>query len=329
MPRFPRAILAAIALSPVLVAVPASFPPPAMGVGPLPACRIDDILTIPRGYDDWRITLVDWILSVGPDYKPPDLVSVSEAGVTGGGQIREVAFDDLKAMANAARTDGTPLGNVSSYRSYKTQVALFDSYVKDYGFKKAITFSARPGHSEHQLGLVIDFAAAGSTDFVSGADPTGRWLARNAWKYGWLLSYPNGKKAVVCYRYEPWHYRYVGRELAKEIHDSGLTIREYLWSHYTTVDPTTGEPVSTAEPSGSPAASPSEPGPSTPAPSPATSAPSSAASAIPTPVPSAPATSPATTSLGLEAPLVIAAVVLVGAIGGFAAFGWRRRTRRS
>src|SRR5262245_7105677 len=81
-----------------LLAMPAASPVPALGVGPLPACRIDDILTIPRDYDSWQTTLVDWILSVGPDYKPPDLVSISAAGVTGGGQIRKVAFNDLMAM---------------------------------------------------------------------------------------------------------------------------------------------------------------------------------------------------------------------------------------
>jgi D-alanyl-D-alanine carboxypeptidase len=331
MPRFPRALLAASALGASLLAAPASSPAPVIGLGPLPACRIDDILTVPRGYDDWRITLVDWILSVGPDYAPPDLVSVSNAGVTGGGQIREVAFDDLKAMAKAARAHGTPLGNVSSYRSYKTQVALFDSYVKGNGFKKAITFSARPGHSEHQLGLVIDFAAAGSTDFVSGADPTGRWLARNAWKYGWLLSYPNGKKAVVCYRYEPWHYRYVGRELAQQIHNSGLTIREYLWSHFTAVDPRTGEPLASPDAAASPTASPGEPAPTELEASPSAATSSSPVGTSETPSPSGPATSPVNTLFGLDPSVVIVGAALVGSVGLLAAIGLRRprRGRRS
>jgi D-alanyl-D-alanine carboxypeptidase len=328
MLRFPRVLTAAVAIGAALVGVPASSPPPALGLGPLPTCRLDDILTVPRGYDDWSVTLVDWILTVGPDYKPPDLVSVSGAGVTGGGRIRAVAFDDLKAMAEAARAHGTPLGNVSAYRSYRQQKALFNSYVKGSGFDKAITFSARPGHSEHQLGLVLDFAAAGSTSFVSGTDRTGRWLAQNGWKYGWLLSYPKGKKAVVCYRYEPWHYRYVGRGLAKAIHDSGLTIREYLWSHFTTVDPKTGEPLASSEPSAAPATSPSEPAPTAPAPSPSAGPSSSAAGASPTPSPSGPATPPANTLCGLDPSVAIVVGGLVlGAIGLLATFGLRRPRR--
>ena len=109
-----------------------------------------------------------------------------------------------------------------------------------YGLRlrEAITFSARPGHSEHQLGLTIDFVAVGDTGLTSNweATPTGAWMAQNAWKYGWLMSYPKGKKALTCYSYEPWHYRYVGRDLAEKIHDSGLTTREYLWANFTQVD---------------------------------------------------------------------------------------------
>jgi D-alanyl-D-alanine carboxypeptidase len=229
-PRLLRALLVAVILGPGLLAVPASDPPVASGVGPLPECRLDDILTEPRGYEDWATTQVDWILGVGKEYKPPDRVSIFNAGVTGGGQVRRVAFDDLKAMATAARKAGVPLGSVSAYRSYRQQVELFGQYVDGYGFKKAVTFSARPGHSEHQLGLVIDFAAAGTSSFVNERTPTGRWLAKNAWKYGWLMSYPDGKEKLVCYSYEPWHYRYVGRDLAAAIQASGLTPRGYLWA---------------------------------------------------------------------------------------------------
>ena len=238
-----RALLLAAFLGSGLLAIPAGAPPAARGVGPRPDCRLDDVLTEPRGYEDWATTLVDWNLTVGDDYEPPDLVSIYNAGVTGGGYVREVAFDDLAAMAVAASKAGTPLGSVSAYRSYKQQVKLFNSYAgwnkttKEYSnFDDAITFSARPGHSEHQLGLVIDFAAAGSTTFVNETTGTGKWLSKNAWKYGWLMSYPDGLDDLVCYHYEPWHYRYVGRELAEKIHDQGSTIREYLWASYTQLD---------------------------------------------------------------------------------------------
>ena len=331
MLRTARALAASVALGFGLLIVPAASPSPAIGVGPLPECRLDDILTIPRGYDDWSHTLVDWILSVGPDYKPPDLVSISRARVTGGGLIREVAFDDLVVMADAARAHGTPLGNVSSYRSYKTQKALFNSYVRSYGYNQAINFSARPGHSEHELGLTIDFAAAGTSTFVSETSPTGSWLAKNAWKYGWLMSYPKGKQDRTCYSYEPWHYRYFGRDLAAKIHDSGLTTREYLWSHYTTVNPKTGEPVSTPSPapSGSSTASltpeVTPPAPATPAPEPTPTASASEAIGVPTLPPAA----PAGTGFGLDPPIVVVLVAFVVLVGALAARRrWRRPTRR-
>ena len=231
-----RALFAAVVLVPAALAAPATAPLPVRAAGPLPECRLDDVTTQPRGYDDWATTLVDWNLGVGRGYKPPDLVSIYNAGVTGGGYVRKVAFDDLKEMADAARKAGVPLGSVSAYRSFQQQVKLFRQYARGYGFDEAITFSARPGHSEHQLGLVIDFAAAGTTTCVNEKTPTGAWLAKNAWKYGWLMSYPDGKDELVCYHYEPWHYRYVGRDHAKKIHDAGVTIREYLWANFTQLD---------------------------------------------------------------------------------------------
>src|SRR5829696_325497 len=124
-PRPLPSLLLAAVLAPALLAGPAIGPPIARGVGPLPDCRLDDILTEPRGYDDWAITQVDWILNVGKGYAPTDRVSIYDAGVTGGGEIRRVAFDDLKAMASAARDAGVPLGSVSAYRSYRQQVKLF------------------------------------------------------------------------------------------------------------------------------------------------------------------------------------------------------------
>ena len=326
MLRTARSLAASFALGAALLTIPAGAPPPALAVGPLPACRLDDIMTAPIDYDSWKTTLVDWILTVGPDYKPPDLVSISKAGVTGGGQIRQVAFDDLVAMENAAAKAGTPLGNVSSYRSYNTQKSLFNSYVKGYGFNRAITFSARPGHSEHQLGITIDFAPAGKSVFVSEDVGAGKWLSKNAWKYGWLMSYPKGKRAVTCYQYEPWHYRYFGRDLAAKIHASGLTTRQYLWANFTTAVVPPASPGSSSEPPPSSA-------PATPEPSPTGGAspasPAASATSIPSPSATAPATPPATPAgawFGLQPPVVVVAVVLIA--GSILALAIRRSVRQ-
>jgi zinc D-Ala-D-Ala carboxypeptidase len=321
MLRYARALAVSLALGVAVLIVPAASPSPAIGVGPLPVCRLDDILTSPRDYDSWSRTLVDTILRVDKSYVPPDLVPISRAGVSGGGSIRKVAINDLRDMEKAAEVKGTPLGNVSSYRSYQTQVKLFNSYVRSYGYDRAVKFSARPGHSEHQLGLAIDFSVAGGSGFISGDSATGRWMAANAWKYGWLMSYPKGKYGTTCYTYEPWHYRYVGRDIAAKIHASGLTIREYLWANYTTAV------VPRASPGASPPAQPAPSAGATASPEVSPSAPASATASLPvataepsaSAVPTMPPASPAGTWFGLDPPVVVAIVLLVLASVGLAA----------
>jgi D-alanyl-D-alanine carboxypeptidase len=318
-PRARRLVAIGFVLGATLLAVLAPAPPVA-AIGPLPACRLADIPTVPRDYNSWSTTLVDWLLTVGKDYKPPDLVSVREAGIAGGGYIRKVTIDDLRAMAQAAAKAGAPIGVWSPYRSYQTQVAIFNGYASAYGFQNAITYSQRPGHSEHQLGLAIDFMTAGGGSPLPGdwgTTAAGRWMAKNAWKYGWVLSYPKGKGGALwsdasCFHYEPWHYRYLGRELAAKVHAAGLTIREYLWTHFTMVDPKTGKPIPTATPI--PTASP------TPTPSPsatptavAISTPSADASADPQPVSS---------WFGID-PTVILAGLLVLALASIGFIAWR------
>ena len=340
--RFVRALAAAALLGGL--AIPGLARPAAVsGVGPLPDCRLDDVLTEPRGYDDWATTLVDWNLTLGPRYRPPDLVSVREGGVAGGGYVRALVIDDLKAMSAAAKKNGTPLVALSPFRGYKQQVALFNGYAgwngKRYtNFDSAITFSARPGHSEHQTGLTIDFVAVGDTGLTSNWEVTrtGGWMAKNAWKYGWLMSYPKGKDDLVCYHYEPWHYRYVGRELARTIHDSGLTIREYLWANFTQLDATcVALPEPTIEPAEQPStrscalAEPSPTNAATPSSPPAT-APTAAAS-LPPPASGAAATAPPPTEpagvFGVSAPIAIGLVAAVG-VGVLVSLGLRRRARR-
>jgi zinc D-Ala-D-Ala carboxypeptidase len=250
-------VAALLALLASLLLAPAVAPIGVRAMGPLPACRYDDILTTPRGYGDWSTTLVDTILRVTRTYVPPDLVPVSEAGLGGKETVRVIMIDDLRAMAQAAAAANAPLGVQSAYRSYAEQKVVFDSWVSRLGYDRALQVSARPGHSEHQLGLAVDFKTKGSTSpFVGdwGTTAAGKWLKANAWQYGFVNSYPKGDIALTCYDYEPWHYRYVGHDLAARIHDSGLTVREFLWANFTTtvVPPPKKTPVATRPPLSTP-----------------------------------------------------------------------------
>jgi D-alanyl-D-alanine carboxypeptidase len=325
-----RTLVAGLLLGVGLVTVPAAAPSPVAGVGPLPDCRFDDILTVPRDYDSGPTTLVDHLLTLGKDYVPPDLVPASNAGIGGGGSVRRIALRDLRALADAAAANGTPLSNISSYRNYRQQRILFNGYVRQDGYAKATTYSARPGHSEHQLGLTFDFTAPGDAGLTSNWEvtPTGGWMARNAWKFGWVMSYPKGKKSITCFRYEPWHYRYVGRDVAAAIHESGLTTREYLWEHYTQINPTTGEPIPSGSvapstgPSAAPSAGPTElPTPTDPAPT----------GLGPSLAPTSPPTSGVGTLFGVSTSVVIGLVLVLALLVAVVVLGSRRsrRARRS
>jgi D-alanyl-D-alanine carboxypeptidase len=135
-------------------------------------------------------------------------------------------------MRSAARAAGAPVRVVSGYRSYATQEATFNHWVQVAGYQRALRVSARPGHSEHQLGTSLDLGSlSGGEPWYGdwGATAAGRWMAANAWRYGFVMSYPNNAFATVCYDYEPWHWRYVGRAAAYAVRQSGLTLREWLW----------------------------------------------------------------------------------------------------
>jgi D-alanyl-D-alanine carboxypeptidase len=208
----------------------------------LPACKVADTLTKHRWLTDWHRSLLDPTYRLSSAYIPPDLRSTSYAGLNGGYSVRRFVIADLKAMASAARAAGARFVVQSAYRSYKTQKATFEYWVRVHGYAVALKESARAGHSEHQLATTLDFKAYGGsapwnyTDW--GATKVGSWLKANAWKYGFIMSYPKGKTTVTCYRYEPWHYRYVGRARAATIRASGLTLREFLWREQNTPAPT-------------------------------------------------------------------------------------------
>jgi D-alanyl-D-alanine carboxypeptidase len=230
------ALLVALSLV-VFGAAAAARPAPVQAAGALPQCRYDDLATAHASTGEWRITLLDTIYKVPSSYRPPGLVSTSKAGLNKGGYVRRVALADLTDLARAARNAGNPLRVVSAYRSYSVQRALFNREVRTKGLTAARESVARPGHSEHQLGTTIDFGSANSrkkgwhySDWAQTS--AGSWLKANGWRFGFVMSYPKNRKGVTCYRYEPWHWRYVGREMAADVRASGLTLREYLWRHY-------------------------------------------------------------------------------------------------
>jgi LAS superfamily LD-carboxypeptidase LdcB len=224
-----------------------------VSAGSLPPCRVTDVVTAKRSYNDWQTTLLDTTYKLTASYVPPGLHSTAEAGLNGGQRVRGFMIADLRAMAKSARTAGARLAVQSAYRSYSTQAATFSYWVRVSGYAAAIKSSARAGHSEHQLGTTIDFRSYGGSAPWYYADwgttRAGTWLRNNAWRYGFIMSYPKAKTSVTCYAYEPWHFRYVGRKMAAAIHAGGLTLREYLWRQQSATPPTTpGEPQGVRSP---------------------------------------------------------------------------------
>ena len=199
---------------------------------PVPDCVIGDGEAVGDPGEDWATIVVDANLALPSDFAPPDLVDAAEAGFDTGDQIRQIIVEDLDALRQAAEDNGTPLGLVSAYRSYSYQQGLYDRAVEREGEAQAQQGTARPGHSEHQLGTVVDLLEAGSQDLsATFADtPAGQWLADNAHTFGFVISYPDMPASRTCYEYEPWHLRYVGRDAAGPMRDSGLSPREYLLS---------------------------------------------------------------------------------------------------
>ena len=223
----------------------------------LPSCTIGDTLTMNRKLADWHRALLDVEYRLSSAYKPTDLRSTANAGLNGGYKVRKFVITDLKRMATAARRAGARVSVQSAYRSYATQKATFAYWVRLHGYARALKESARAGHSEHQLGTTLDLRSYGRGAPWDKGDwaktRAGKWLKANAWKYGFIVSYPKGKTAVTCYTYEPWHFRYVGKTLARQVHASNLTLREFLWARQTPVTP---EPTPSPSPSPTPTPTP-------------------------------------------------------------------------
>jgi zinc D-Ala-D-Ala carboxypeptidase len=203
-------------------------------IPPLPVCADGDVQVLEDPGAAWATTLVDTARALPDSYGPGDLHNIADAGFpfTDGLAVRSLVVTDLDALRQAAVDNGTPLTILAAYRSYAQQADLYDRRVEELGDTEAGSRVARPGHSEHQLGTTIDVTTEGETDVDQswGATPHGQWVATNAHKYCFLLSYPQDASERTCYDYEPWHLRYVGREMAADVIASGLSLREFLWA---------------------------------------------------------------------------------------------------
>ncbi|MBN9612460.1 MAG: M15 family metallopeptidase [Actinobacteria bacterium] len=155
---------------------------------------------------------------------PEDLVMPQGIENPSGHPVRAIAAGALARMAAAAAAAGLPLQLVSGYRGFELQRSLFEGYSAEDGVAAAETYSARPGHSEHQTGLAVDLDDGGGHAFESafGETVTGRWLREHAPEFGFILRYEQGEQPVVGYIYEPWHFRYVGAEIALDMRAEGI-----------------------------------------------------------------------------------------------------------
>ena len=163
------------------------------------------------------------------DYAADDLVSVPVAYANPPTLRQEASDAIVQLFADYTAETGLEMQSQSAYRSYSAQVSVYNGWVDKLGQEGADLTSARPGFSEHQTGLAIDISAKPakcSLDQCFADTPQGIWLAKNAWSYGFILRYPEGLTDVTGYEFEPWHYRYIGVDLAKKYHDSGATTLE-------------------------------------------------------------------------------------------------------
>lgn len=182
---------------------------------------------------DELLTLVNFENTIPKDWKV-DLVQLNN-----GQSVDRRIYDDLIAMLQAAKSEGLNPLICSSYRTNEKQEQLYQNKVSEYlsqGYSKveasdkAAFWVARPGTSEHQLGLAVDIVSTKNQRLDRSQENTveQQWLLQNSWKYGFVLRYPTNKNSITGVGYEPWHYRYVGKEHAKKINELGVCLEEYV-----------------------------------------------------------------------------------------------------
>ncbi|TVY01920.1 M15 family metallopeptidase [Paenibacillus cremeus] len=192
-----------------------------------------------------RAVLVNKQFKLPDHYNPSDLVEPNVAFTfkehLEKRKMRKEAAGALEKLFAGAKADGLPLVGVSAYRSYETQTTVYKNYVKQDGEEAANKYSAKPGQSEHQTGLAIDVSGSNgkcAAEDCFGETKEAKWLEQHAPEYGFIIRYPKGKEDITGYQYEPWHLRYVGTEMAKDIAKKNVTLEEYLGSSVPVAKPT-------------------------------------------------------------------------------------------
>ena len=171
--------------------------------------------------------LVNKYYSLDEKYEPDNLETISKQYALEGMELVHDAKIAFEEMAKAAKKENLNIIAMSTYRDYNYQVKIYNQYVKADGQKKVDTYSGRPGHSEHQTGLAVDVynGNVNYTSFEKTKEFT--WMQENAHKYGFIMRYPKDKEKETGYRYESWHYRYVGKNEAKYIKENNISFEEY------------------------------------------------------------------------------------------------------
>ncbi|SHI94090.1 D-alanyl-D-alanine carboxypeptidase [Clostridium cavendishii DSM 21758] len=177
-----------------------------------------------------ELLLVNDQNGLGKDYIPEGLtipnIKFSSNSANEEKHVAGIMAKPLEKLVKAAKDEGVTLLGNSAYRSYKSQEKVYNNRVKSQGRKLADSYVAKPGFSEHQTGLCIDITNKDKY-FVEGTKEAD-WLAKNCYKFGFIIRYPKGKKTSTGIDYEPWHIRYVGKEAAKYIYDNKITLEDYL-----------------------------------------------------------------------------------------------------
>ncbi|MFV0499674.1 MAG: D-alanyl-D-alanine carboxypeptidase family protein, partial [Bacilli bacterium] len=177
-------------------------------------------------------TVINKKRRLSSDYIPKDLTQITVKSIHSGNNnlIRSDILPKIEQMFKDASNNGINLVVNYAYRSYDYQEKLFNEYVSQYGYETTIKMAAFAGASEHQTGLVLDIGSIESTSanlsVEFGSTKASAWLKDNAHNYGFILRFPKGKEEITTYIYEPWHYRYVGNDLAKYIYENNITLEE-------------------------------------------------------------------------------------------------------